>query len=263
MAPHSRALVTGASAGIGLSYAEHLARTGCALVLVARRRDRLETLATRLREAYGVEVEVLVADLVDPADVARVAERLGIEPGIDLLVNNAGYGVSGQVGGLDPAALAQMIQVNVVALAQLSHAAMKRMRVAGRGRIVNVGSSTVFAPLAGNAGYGSTKNFVTAFTRAMQVEAEGSGVEIQLLVPGITATEFHDVAGRDLTNFPPEMVMQVDDLVVASLRALEMGEAVCIPSHPDTTLWANYVEAEAACWADASHDKPAPRYHGA
>ncbi|WP_062012193.1 SDR family oxidoreductase [Aureimonas sp. AU4] len=263
MASHSRALVTGASAGIGRSYAEHLARTGCALVLVARRRDRLDELASQLRDAHGVEVEVLPADLADPAGVATVAERLAAEPAIDLLINNAGYAARGMVAELDPAALADMIQVNVVALAQLSHAAMEAMRALGRGRIVNVSSGTVFAAFAGNAGYGASKNFVMAFTRTMQVEAEGTGVEVQLLIPGVIATDFHAVAGNDLARFPAERVMQADDLVVASLRALEMGEPVCIPSLPDVSTWDAYVEAEAACWANASRDKPASRYHGA
>lgn len=263
MATHSRALVTGASAGIGLSYARHLARTGCALVLVARRRDRLDALAEELRAAHGIEVEVLPADLAEPADVTSVAARLGAEPAIDLLVNNAGYAVRGAVADLDPAALAQMVQVNVVALAQLSHAALKAMRTAGQGRIVNVSSGTVFAQLPGNAGYGATKNFVMAFTRTMQAEATGSGVEVQLLIPGVIATDFHEVAGNDLRNFPPERVMQADDLVVASLRALEMGEPVCIPSLPDIATWDAYVAAERACWADVSRDKPAARYHGA
>ncbi|MBB3949230.1 SDR family NAD(P)-dependent oxidoreductase [Aureimonas jatrophae] len=263
MASSSRALVTGASAGIGRSYAEHLARTGCALVLVARRRDRLDDLAAELRAAHGVEVEVLPADLGDPVGVAAVAERLGASPPVDLLVNNAGYAARGMVAELDPAALADMIQVNVVALAQLSHAAMKAMRAAGRGRIINVSSGTVFANLPGNAGYGATKNFVTAFTRTLQVEAEGTGVEVQLLIPGVIATDFHTVAGNDLSRFPPERVMQADDLVVASLRALDMGESVCIPSLPDVSTWDRYGEAEAACWANVSRDKPAARYHGA
>lgn len=258
-----RALVTGASAGIGLSFARHLARTGHDLVLVARRADRLEALAAELREAHAVEAEVLAADLEDKAGVAQVAARLGAEPPVDFLVNNAGFAARGRVGELDAAALEAMLKVNVVALSLLSDAAMRAMRARGRGTIINVASGTVFMQFAGNAGYGASKNYVMGFTRTMQVEAEGSGVRVQLLVPGVIATDFHAVAGNDLANFPPERVMQADDLVVASLRALEMDEPVCIPSLPDVADWDAYVAAEQALAAQASRDRPAPRYHAA
>lgn len=256
-----RALVTGASAGIGRSYAEHLARTGHALVLVARRADRLEELAASLREAHGVDVEVLPADLADDDGVARVVTRLGAEPFVDLLVNNAGYAVRGRVGELDAQATAEMLRVNVLALTQLSTAAMARMRAAGRGRIINIASGTVFMQMPGNAGYGASKNYVMALTRTMQAEATGTGVHVQLLIPGVIATDFHAVAGNSLSNFPPERVMSADDLVVSSLRALEMDEAVCIPSLPDVADWEAYVEAERRLAANVSKDRPASRYH--
>jgi short-subunit dehydrogenase len=261
MATPPRALVTGASAGIGLSFARHLARTGHHLILVARRADRLEELAAELCDAHGIEVEVLAADLGDRAGVSSVAERLSAEPPVDLLVNNAGFAARAPVAELDDEAFEAMIQVNVVALARLSHAAMRAMTAAGRGTIINVSSGTVFMQFAGNAGYGSSKNFVMAFTRTLQAEAADTGVRVQLLIPGVIATDFHEVAGNNLSNFPPERVMQADDLVVASLRALEMGEPVCIPSLPDVAAWERYVDAEQAVARDASHDRVAPRYH--
>lgn len=261
MTQSPRALITGASAGIGLTFARHLARTGHALILVARRADRLEEIAAELRAAHDIEVEVLAADLADPAGVAAITARLAADPPVDMLINNAGFAVRGTVAGLDPDALAQMVQVNIVAASRLAHAAMARMTAAGRGTIINVASGTVFAQFPGNAGYASSKNFIMAFTRHMQVEAEGTGVRIQLLIPGVIATEFHAVAGNDLSNFPADRVMQPDDLVVASLRALEMDEPVCIPSLPDIAAWEDYVAAEAAIWRDASKDRTAPRYH--
>lgn len=263
MADRPRALITGASAGIGQSFAEHLARTGHDLVLVARREARLRTLADRLAQAHDIEVEVLPADLADPAGVARVAKRIAADPLVHLLVNNAGYAVRGTVAELDPDALETMLRVNVIALGRLSHAAMARMTAAGRGTIINVGSGTMFMQRPGNGGYAASKNFVAAFTRHMQAEAQGSGVRVQLLVPGLTATEFHDVAGQSIADFPPERVMQADDLVVASLRALEMDEPVCIPSLPEVRDWDNYTAAEALVAQNTSRDRPAARYHGA
>jgi uncharacterized protein len=259
--PRPAALVTGASAGIGESFARHLARTGHDLVLVARRADRLDALARELEEAHGVAVETIAADLGDAAGLEQVAGRIEAGGPVDLLVNNAGYAARARVADLDTAALDAMLRVNVVALSRLSAAAMKRMTADGHGRIINIGSGTMFMQIPGNAGYGASKNYVAGFTRVMQVEAEGTGVRVQLLVPGVIATDFHAVAGNDLSNFPPERVMGADDLVVASLRALEMEEPVCIPSLPDVRSWDAYVEAEQAVAANVSRDRTAPRYH--
>lgn len=261
MPQRPRALVTGASSGIGHSFARHLARTGHDLILVARRGDRLAELAVDFTETHRVAVEPLVADLADPAGVARVVERIEQDTPVDLLINNAGFAVRGVVAELDPDALEEMIRVNIVAPSRLARAAMGRMVAAGRGTIINVASGTVFMQMPGNAGYGSTKNYIMAFTRHMQIEAQGTGVRVQLLIPGVIDTPFHPTAGNDVANFPPERVMQPDDLVVASLRALEMEEAVCIPSLPDTKAWDNYVAAEAALAKDASKDRTASRYH--
>jgi short-subunit dehydrogenase len=262
MTTRPRALVTGASAGIGRTFAEHLARTGHDLVIVARREDRLRALAEELGAATQADVEVLAADLGSDAGTAAVAARIAAG-GVDMLVNNAGYAARGRVAELDPDALDAMLRVNIFALSRLSVAAMKAMTAAGRGTIINIASGTVFMQMPGNAGYGASKNYVMAFTRHMQVEAAGTGVRVQLLVPGVIATDFHEVAGNDLANFPPERVMQADDLVVASLRALEMDEPVCIPSLPEIRDWDNYVAAEALVAKNCSRDRPAARYHGA
>jgi short-subunit dehydrogenase len=256
-----RALVTGASSGIGRVYAEHLARVGYDLVAVARRADRLHELATTLGEAHGADVEVLAADLGTAEGLALVSERIGRGAPIDMLVNNAGYAVRGLVAELDPNALETMLLVNVVALSRLSHAAMARMVGNGRGTIINIGSGTMFAQMPGNAGYGASKSFVAAFTRHMQSEAAGTGVRVQLLVPGVIATDFHEIAGNSIGRFPPERVMSAEDLVVASLRALELDEPVCIPSLPDIVDWDGYVAAEHKLWGNVSRDRAAARYH--
>lgn len=259
--PAPRALITGASSGIGKSFAQHLARTGHDLVLVARRGAVLQALADQLSADHGVDVEVLAADLGQAEGVSQVAERIEAGASIDLLVNSAGFAARGKVAQLDPAALDAMLAVNIGALSRLSRSAQARMTAQGRGSIINIGSGTAFMLLEGNAGYGASKNYVMAFTRHMHMEALGTGVRIQLLVPGVVATEFHETAGGDLAKFPPDWVMQADDLVVASLRALELEEAVCMPSVPDIKTWQAYVDAEQTLAATVSRNRPASRYH--
>lgn len=254
------ALVTGASSGIGLMFADQLARTGHDLVLVARRHDRLADAADTLRAEHGATVEVIVADLGDPDQLDIVEQRLTSDPAIDLFVNNAGFAARGPVGGLDRDDLTDMILVNVIAFSRLADAALAGMKPRGRGAIINVGSGTLFMQMPGNAGYGATKAFVAYFTRTMQADAKDSGVQVQLLIPGVIATEFHAVAGNDLDNFAPERVMESDELVAASLCALQMREPVCIPSLPDVTDWDRYVEAETRLAPLVSRDHAAPRY---
>ncbi|SEQ85737.1 hypothetical protein SAMN05216548_108109 [Faunimonas pinastri] len=254
------ALITGASSGIGKSYAEQIAAKGHDLVVVARREDRLRVLAAEIRSAHGVDVEVLPVDLGTPEGVQAVCDRLARDPAVDMLVNNAGYAARGKVAELDLEALDAMLRVNVLALSRLSNAALQHMSRRGRGAIINIGSGTMFAQFSGNAGYGSSKIYVAAFTRHMQLESQGSGVQVQLLIPGVIATDFHEIAGNDLANFPPERVMMAPDLVRASLRALEMNELVCIPSLPDIRDWEAYEAAEQKIWANVSRDRIASRY---
>lgn len=254
------ALVTGASSGIGLSFAHHLARTGHDLILVARREDRLRSIAEELSAEHGIDIEVIVADLADPDDLDVVEERLEAGDPVALFVNNAGFAAFGQVGDGDRDAMTDMLLLNVVAFSRLADAAMAGMRRSGQGTIINVGSGTLFTKLPGYAGYGATKAYVAYFTRVMQAEAKDSGIRVQLLIPGVTATDFHHVAGRSVDNFPPERVMEADDLVVASLRALELGEPVCIPSLPDIADWDALVAAEAKIAPNASRDTVAERY---
>jgi short-subunit dehydrogenase len=255
-----RALITGASSGIGKVYAEQLARRGYDLVLVARRLELLEQLGTQLHAEHGIEVEVLAADLSAPQDLAKVCARIENGSPIDLLVNNAGYAARGKVAELDPAALATMLSVNVVAMGKLAHSTLAQMLKSGHGAIINIGSATAFILIPGNAGYAASKSYVTSFTRHMQLEAAGTDVQVQLLIPGIVATDFHRTAGADLTNYPADRVMSARDLVRASLQALEMREPVCIPSLPDTKDWQGYLAVEQALAANVSHDRIAARY---
>lgn len=254
-----RALITGASSGIGREYAMQLARAGYELVLVARREKRLHELAAQLRE-IGVEAEILAADLVDDAGLRTVCDRIASNPFCDLAINSAGYANRAMIKDIDMAELVAMLRINIEAAVAISVAAMKRMSEEGRGSIVNIASGTVFIRMPGNAGYGSSKSFISAFTRHMQAEAAQTDVKVQLLIPGIVATEFHDVAGTGMSKYPSEWVMKAADLLAASLDALKRGEAVCIPSLPDIADWDAYVAAEGKVAANASRDRPASRY---
>ena len=224
-----RALVTGASAGIGEAFSERLAREQYDLILVARTRDRLEALAKRLVESRGIGVEVLPADLCQPADLRIVEEKLASDPTIDLLVNNAGFGNFGTVAEIDVDRLEAEIRLNVLALVRLTRAVLAPMVARGRGAIINVSSMAGIQPTPFNANYGATKAFVNSFTEAIHEELRGSGVRVQVLQPGFTRTEFQDRAGIDISNIPTVAWMEAGEVVDASLAALRRGDLVCVP----------------------------------
>jgi len=191
------ALITGASAGLGAEYARLFAADKHDLVLVARRRDRLEALARELEAARGVKARVVAADLAAPDGVSRVVEevrRLGLE--IDFLVNNAGFGTSGAFVELDLGRELEMIQVNITALVSLTRAFLPAMCSRRRGRILNVGSTAGFPPGPFMAVYYASKAFVNSFTEALWYELRGTGVTATVSCPGATATEFAKVAGN-------------------------------------------------------------------
>jgi hypothetical protein len=225
------ALVTGASSGIGEAFARRLARDGQDLVLVARREDRLKELADELHSARGVDSEVLVADLTDPDDLARVAARAAEtgERAIELLVNNAGSGSSGPFVDLPVAGELAQVQLNIAALVRLTHAALPGMLDRNRGGIINVGSVGAFQAAPHNATYSATKAFVLSFTEAIHEEARGTGVRITCLCPGFTATEFGDVANVSSTNLPSFLQQGPDAVVATALRDLRRNRAVSVP----------------------------------
>jgi short-subunit dehydrogenase len=222
-------LVTGASAGIGAAFAERLARDDYDLVLVARRRERLDELANRLRERHGVEVEVLVADLVDAGDLLTVERCVEAPPGLDLLVNNAGFGTTGPFHESDPDREEQEILLNDLALVRLTRAALPRMVERGSGAVVNVSSMAGFLPSPYNATYGATKAFVNSFTEALAAELRGTGVQVQALCPGFTRTEFQQVADVDTSAIPGLAWMEPEPVVDAALKGLASGDVVCVP----------------------------------
>ncbi len=236
--PRRLAVVTGASAGIGRAFAERLARDAWDLVLVARRRERLDELAAKLREAHARRVDVLTADLGSSAGVRALEARIADEPTLELLVNNAGFGTSGPFAELDRDADEQEVRVNVVALLRLTHAAIDAFRRRGHGNVINVSSLAGFQPAPYNATYGATKAFVNSFTQALSEELRGSGVRMQLLCPGFTRTEFQEVAGARTEDLPEFAWMTPEAVVEASLAGLRRGDLIVIPGAGNKVLGA-------------------------
>ncbi len=260
------ALITGASSGLGAAFAERLAREQYDLVLVARRRDRLEALARRLRAAHGVTVEALPADLSTAAGLRAVEERVHERPGLARLVNNAGYGGYKPFISLEPDEAEALIGVQVLAVVRLTRAALPGMMARGEGAVINVSSRLAFSgplptpPLPARATYAGTKAFITTFTQCLAGELLGTGVRAQALCPGVIATEFHEHVGTSTAAFPPAIVMSAEDVVQASLRGLELGEVVCVPALEDAARLAQVDEAQRALFGESRTGRLAGRY---
>jgi short-subunit dehydrogenase len=225
------ALVTGASSGIGAMFARKLAQRGRDLILVARRRERLEALARELEGKHGIRVEPLAADLARDDDLARVEERIRAAEALELLVNNAGFGTRGWFHEADLEPHERMHRLHVLATVRLTHAALLGMTARGRGGIVNVSSVAGFVQTPGNTSYAATKAWMISFTEGLHLElkAAGSPVKVQALCPGFTYSEFHDVAGMDRQRIPKAWWMQAEEVVEASLRGLERGKLIVVP----------------------------------
>ncbi|MEA3019188.1 MAG: uncharacterized protein QOI47_712 [Actinomycetota bacterium] len=228
------ALVTGASGGIGEEYARQLAAQGADLVLVARSGDALVRLAGELHHRHGVSCEAVPVDLTTDAGIAEACKRA---EAVDLLVNNAGYGISAHLLDTDPADVDGMIRLNVLALARMTRAALPGMIARGHGGIVNVSSVAGFQPSPSFATYNATKAFVTMFTEALSLEVKGTGVRVQALCPGLTRTGFQAVAGETGTDGLPGFVWQEPRAVVeASLSGLRRSSVVVVSGVPNKVL---------------------------
>ncbi|MGO4156028.1 SDR family NAD(P)-dependent oxidoreductase [Cupriavidus sp. YAF13] len=254
------ALITGASSGIGAVYADRLARRGYDLIVVARNRGRLATLAERLTSETGRCVEIVTADLGADADVRRLETLLRTDASITMLVNNAGIGAAGPLLQSDADKMAAMIALNVTALTRLTYAAAHGLVARGKGTIINIASIVALAPELLNGVYGGSKAFVLAFTQSLQHELADKGVRVQAVLPGAIRTEFWDVAGQPVDNLPQEWVMSADDLVDAALSGLDQGEVVTLPSLPDVADWHAFEAARAALGPNLSRSVPAARF---
>ncbi|MDR6631412.1 short-subunit dehydrogenase [Phyllobacterium sp. 1468] len=253
------ALITGASSGIGAVYADRLAKRGYDLILVARNRERLNTLAERLTTETGRTVEVVAADLGSEEGIARLEDILRTDASITTLVNNAGVGAAAPLLESDAAKMDAMITLNVVSLNRLTRAVAPRLVERGGGTIINISSIVAISPELLNGVYGGTKAFVLAYSQSLHHELADKGIRVQAVLPGATSTEFWDVAGVPISNLPASIVMSAEDMVDASLAGLDQGELVTIPALPDAADWNTFEAARQALGPNLSHSKPAAR----
>jgi short-subunit dehydrogenase len=221
-----QALVTGASSGIGATFARRLAREGYRLILVARRANLLDDLA---RELGGAET--LAADLTVEADLERVEARIAAAEHLEVMVNNAGFGLAGRFFDTPLEGQTRMHQLHVLATMRLSHAALRGMVSRGKGALINVSSVASFSQSPGAVSYCATKAWITSFTEGLHLDlvSAGSPVRVQALCPGFTYSEFHDVMGMDRGSIPKWLWWTADDIVNASLNGLAKGKVVVIP----------------------------------
>jgi short-subunit dehydrogenase len=230
-APRHRALITGASAGIGRELAREFASHGFDLVVVARRRSRLAALKRELEAAHGVSVRVAEADLFDPAGPARLRSRLARLP-VDVLVNNAGTLEGGPFAEMDPERVAQMLRLNVAALVELTHAFLPGMLGRGHGRIINIASIAAFAPVPWLSVYAATKSFVLSFSEALAGELRGTGVSVTAVCPGLTNSEMADSAldrAPDLAPWRPWLFAEPHTVAAAAYEGAMNHEDLVVP----------------------------------
>ena len=223
-----RALITGASAGIGAEFARQLAVGGSHLILVARRRERLEALAGELRKEHAISVDVCPADLSKDEDLDKLETLIAQTDDLDLLVNNAGFGGAGTFVKGDVEPHLNMIQVHVIAPVRLTRVALGGMTARNRGRVINVASIAAFSPLSGVT-YAATKGYLVRFTQGLQLELAETEVRVQALCPGFTHTEFHAEMAEFKASIPKFMWMSAERIVRTSLRALGRKSVICVP----------------------------------
>jgi short-subunit dehydrogenase len=257
---HGTALITGASSGIGATYADRLAKRGFDLLLVARDQARLETLATELRASHAVKVEVLKADLTNAQDVSAVEQRLRDDASITLLLNNAGVASNTALAEADLGEVDRLIQLNIVALTHLASAGAAGFLARGRGAIVNIASVVPMIPERFNAVYAASKAYVLSLTQSLNAEIGEKGVQVQAVMPGATRTEIWERAGMDLNAFPSEMVMDVNEMVDAALAGFDQKELVTIPSLSNAADWDAFINARLALGPNLSLQHAAARY---
>lgn len=222
------ALITGASAGIGAEFARQLAVQGTNLVLVARRVEKLEILATELKQKHPISTELIPADLSKTEDVTRLESIISDIADLDLLVNNAGFGSVSRFFEGDPESHFKMLHVHVTASVHLTRAALPGMVTRKRGWIINLASVAAFVPY-GSVMYPSTKAFLVTFSQALHTELHGTGIRVQALCPGFTYTEFHDVVGMDRSIVPKFAWITVEHVVSTSLKALSHKQVIVVP----------------------------------
>jgi short-subunit dehydrogenase len=260
MASKGTALITGASRGIGAVYADRLAKRGYDLILVARNAERLAALGADIARATGREVTVLPANLGERADVAKVEARLRRDGAITMLVNNAGVASVAKLVDADVDEMERMIDLNITALTRLTYAVAPAFVARGAGTIINIASVVALTPETLNGVYGASKAYVLAFSHSLQHELAEKGVRVQAVLPGATATDIWETAGRSWRELPPQIVMSVEDMVDAALAGLDQGERVTLPALQDAQEWNRLEAARRTLAGKLSGSHPAPRY---
>jgi short-subunit dehydrogenase len=230
MAENPTVLITGASSGIGATYADRFARRGQDLVLVARDKERMEALAARLRDETGVAIDILQADLTNPAELAVVETRLRDDRRIGVLINNAGAALGGTFVEQPADEVGRLVALNTTAVVRLASAVAPRFAEAGEGAIVNISSVVGLAPEFGMSVYGATKAFVAFLSQGLSLELGPKGVYIQAVLPAATRTEIWERANIDVNTLP--VVMEVGELVDAALVGFAVNPS---PSRRSTT----------------------------
>ena len=258
MTTSNSVLITGASIGIGATYADRFARRGHDLVLVARDKERLDALAARLHKEHGVAVDVLQADLTKTSDLIAVEARLRDDDSIGTLVNNAGIAQSGSFIEQTPDQVERLITLNAVALARLSNAVAPRLVRAGAGAIVNISSVVGLAPEFNMSVYGATKAFVLFLSQGLHLELSPKGIYVQAVLPAGIYTDLWDRAGIDTSAFAE--MMKVDTLVDAALVGFDRHELVTIPPLQNAERWDALDGARQALLGDLQQANLAARY---
>lgn len=227
-------LITGASAGIGATYADRFARRGHNLVLVARDQEKMNALAARLKNEYEVSVELIKADLTQLNELKMVEARLRDDEKIEILVNNAGISLSGSFVDQSTDDIERVVSLNTKALVRLASAIAPRLAQAGKGSIINIGSVVGLIPEFGLSVYGATKAFVHFLSQGLSIELAPKGVYVQAVIPSATRTDLWERSGANIHNLPP--MMDVEVLVDAALAGFDQKETITIPPFHHYTM---------------------------
>ena len=224
-----KVFITGASSGIGASFAKAFAEKGFDLVLLSRREDRLQVLANQLESDDRVHCEIISADLSEKEEIQKVTKHIGQIENLDILINNAGFATIGYFADIPIEKSMRMFHTHMTAMVQFTHAALQVMLKRKRGAIINVSSMGAFMPKPGNVLYVATKSFLATFLESLWLEVRDQGIKVQALCPGFTRTEFHEVG--DFKNFdksaiPDSLWMMPDEVVRLSLKALNNSRSV-------------------------------------
>ncbi|MCF6157241.1 MAG: SDR family oxidoreductase [wastewater metagenome] len=233
------AFITGASSGIGAAFACQLAARRKNLILLDKQKEQLITLATRLQEQYPVTVKILVADLSNPVDIEKIENYIIMIKNLDILINNAGFGTSGNFIEVNLSKQLDMIHVHIIATMRFCRAALPGMIAHRKGSIINVSSIGAFKPIPGSVTYSSTKAYLVTFSEALQTELVGTGVKVQALCPGFTHTGFHNTpefGNFNRSRIPKIFWMTAEEVAVKSLKALRRGRAIYIPGFKNRLL---------------------------